>query len=306
VITSPFSGTISPGSTITVSGKVIGNLAQADVLQVGGQITTFNPATGDFSRSVTLGSSLVQFVAADVTSVALGTTKGDSIVVLRGTPWPIGERVPHAVFSRLNDSGLQAIKPLVAGALDDALDPAKIIGQSIADGTVCGFSTGEKTIEVVEAAGADTVQLQLTIHDFHAEVCGLSGLGCDVRFDADAVHVTAQGNLEADAVTNDLKLVDIDATGLFTNPTVEITGGFGLCNLAGRVEVPNGFRARCPSSSATPSPTSTSATRSALSASTSTATTERSPRTPPASPSRSTPTSPRSTPFPTLPSSPTP
>jgi hypothetical protein len=247
VITSPFSGTISPASAITVTGKVIGNLAQADVLQVGGQITTFDPATGNFARTVPLGSGLVQLVAADVTSAALGTTKGDSIVVLRGTPWPLDQRVPNAVFGRLNDSGLQAIESLVAGAIDEALSPSEFIGQTIADGTVCGFSTGEKTIQLLEAAGADTVELQITIHDFTAELCGVGPIDCNVRFDVDAVQVTAQGNLEDDPVTDDLELLDVEATALFENPTLEATGGLGFCNLAALlVEIPNGFQGQLP------------------------------------------------------------
>jgi hypothetical protein len=229
VITSPSSGTITNGSSVTVSGQVIGDLSEADILLVGGVATSFNPTTGAFSRSVPLTSDPVQFLEAEVQSIGLGTENTDSIVVLKGTAWPLGLRVPNANFNRLNDSGFNDVESIIQATLDGAFAPSEFIGDEAAGGTICEFSTGTKTVQA-EGAGANTAQAQISINTFHVKVCDIdTPLGdCDGTFNANNVTVTAQGNLEGVFVGPEQQLgITINNTSvIYTGTSGGLSGGF--------------------------------------------------------------------------------
>jgi len=230
VITSPTSGVITNGGSITLSGQVIGDLSEADVLLVAGQVTTFNPVSGAWSRSVTLTSDPVQFIEAEVQSITLGTQNTDSIVVLKGTAWPLGLRVPNANFNRLNDSGFNDVEGIIQGTLNDAFAPAEFIGDEAAGGTICEFSTGTKTVDA-EGAGANTVEARIQINNFHVKVCNIdTPLGdCDGTFDASTVRVTTQGNLEGvpPGGPDQVLGITISNTGvLYTGTSGDLSNGF--------------------------------------------------------------------------------
>lgn len=235
VITSPASGTITSGSSITISGQVVGDLAEADVLLVGGQVTSFNPTTGSFSRSVSLTSEPVQILEAEVQSIGLGTENTDSVVVLKGTAWPLGLRVPNANFNRLNDSGFADVSGIIAGQLDSAFAPSEFIGDEAAGGTICEFSTGTKSVQA-EGAGANTAQARISINNFHVKVCNIdTPLGdCDGTYNASNVTITAQGNLEGVFVGPEQQLgITINNTGvIYTGASGDLSGGF-FCDFIG-------------------------------------------------------------------------
>jgi hypothetical protein len=229
VITSPSSGTITNSSSITVSGQVIGDLSEADILLVGGVATSFNPSTGAFSRSVPLTTDPVQFLEAEVQSIGLGTENTDSIVVLKGTAWPLGLRVPNANFNRLNDSGFNDVESIIQDTLDDAFAPSEFLGDEAAGGTICEFSTGSKNVQA-EGAGANTAQAQISINSFHVKVCNIdTPFGdCDGTFNANNVTVTAQGNLEGVFVGPEQQLgITINNTSvIYTGTSGDLSGGF--------------------------------------------------------------------------------
>jgi hypothetical protein len=177
----------------------------------------------------------VQFVEAEVQSISLGTENTDSIVVLKGTAWPLGLRVPNANFNRLNDSGFNDIESIIQAALDDAFAPSEFLGDEAAGGTICEFSTGSKTVNA-EGAGANTAQAEISINSFHVKVCNIdTPLGdCDGTYNASNVKVTAQGNLEGVFVGPDQVLgITINNTGvIYTGASGDLSGGF-FCDFIG-------------------------------------------------------------------------
>jgi hypothetical protein len=235
VITSPASGTITSGSSVTISGQVVGDLAEADVLLVAGQVTSFNPSTGAFSRSVSLTSEPVQILEAEVQSIGLGTENTDSIVVLKGTAWPLNLRVPNANFNRLNDSGFNDVEGIIQAQLDSAFAPSEFIGDEAAGGTICEFSTGTKTVNA-EGAGANTAEARISINNFHVKVCNIdTPLGdCDGTYNASNVTITAQGDLEGTFVGPDQQLgITVNNTGvIYTGASGDLSGGF-FCDFIG-------------------------------------------------------------------------
>lgn len=221
VITSPTSGTVTGGGSITVSGQVFGDLTEADVLLVGGAVTSFDPGTGAFSRSVTLSSDPVQIVEASVESLGLGTTNTDSVVVLRGTALPLNVRVPDANFNRLNNTGFQNVSTLIASQLASEFDPSNFIGTEAGGGTITDFSTSSQGIAVF-GAGANTAQAEITINGFHVEVSGIDAvLGtCDAVYDASQVAITIQADLVGQLVAN-----VTNSAVVFTGASADLTGG---------------------------------------------------------------------------------
>lgn len=230
VITLPASGVITSGSSITVSGQVIGDLSAADVLLVGGQVTSFNPVSGSFSRTVSLGPGSVQTVEAEVHSIALGTTNTDSIVVLKGIAQPLALRVPDANFNRLNNSGFVDVSALMQQMLDPAFAPANFIGMSASGGTVTGFSTGTKTV-TASGAGLHTVQAAFSIDDMHVAVDDLGPFGvCSATFDASNVLITTQGDL-----VGQLQIAISGTTVTYTGVSADLNGALGLCDFIGEL-----------------------------------------------------------------------
>jgi len=221
LITSPTSGTVTGSSSITVSGQVFGDLAEADVLLVGGAVTTFDGITGAFSQSVTLSSDPVQFLEAEVQSLGLGTTNSDSVVVLRGTALPLNVRVPDANFNRLNNTGFQNVSAIIASELASQFDPSNFIGTSAGGGTITAFSTASQNINVF-GAGANTAQAEITINGFHVGVSGIDAvLGtCDAVYDASQVSITVQADLVGQLVASVTNTVVT-----FTGTSADLTGG---------------------------------------------------------------------------------
>lgn len=221
VIASPSSGTVTSASSITVSGQVFGDLAEADVLLVGGAVTSFDPVTGAFSRSVPLGSDPVQILEAEVQSLGLGTSKTDSVVVLRGTALPLASRVPDANFNRLNNSGFQNVSTLIQSELASQFDPSNFIGTAAGGGTISAFSTSSQSIDVF-GAGAHTAQAEIVIHGFHVEVSGVDAvLGtCDAVYDASQVAITVQADLVGQLVAS-----VTNTAVVFTGASADLTGG---------------------------------------------------------------------------------
>jgi hypothetical protein len=222
VITSPASGTITPASSITISGHLIGNLGAADALVVGGQLTTFNPTTGDFSRSVSLGAGSVHIIEASVQSLSLGTTNTDSVVVLEGTALPLSSRVPTANTNRMNNSGFAAASSLIEGTLNSFIDPSTIGNLPINGGHVCEFSLGTRSSSIF-GAGANTVEAEVSINNVHIKVCDFDiGIEhCDGTVDANNVSLVARADLVGQLQAN----VTSTQVG-FSGTSVDVGGGF--------------------------------------------------------------------------------
>jgi hypothetical protein len=222
IITSPPSGTITPGSSITVAGQVIGNLTAADVLLVAGSPVSFDGSTGLFSTSVPVGPQALNVIRATVQSISLGTSDTDSVVVLKGTALGLGSRVPGAQTNRMNNSGLAHARTLVKTQLDAALAPSNFIGTGAGGGTIDGFSIGSSSADIF-GGGANTVQLLLSLNNFHLHVRDISIFNCSATYDAQNIlvdaHVDLVGQLQASITTTQVT---------FTNDGGSIGGLCGL------------------------------------------------------------------------------
>jgi hypothetical protein len=224
LITAPPSGTITAGGSIGVAGQVIGNVAAADVLLLDGSPVAFDPMTGLFSTSVPIGPQAVNVIRATVESLTLGTSDTDSVVVLQGTALGLGSRVPGANSNRMNNSGLAHARSLVKTQLDQALAPSNFIGMGAGGGTIDAFSIGSSAADIF-GGGANTVQLTLSLDNFHLHVSGITFLGCTATYDAQNIlvdaHVDLVGQLQANITTTQVT---------FTNDDGSIGG---ICSLGG-------------------------------------------------------------------------
>lgn len=234
VIQSPVTGTITNAGSTTVSGVVIGDLTKASVLLVNGNVTSFNPTTGAFSTSVSLGSPAVQVVEAKVQSFGLGTEKRDTIIILKGTAWPLTSRVPDGNANRMNNTGLGAVRNLIMGELQSQLN---LVGQEVNGGTITQFSYGTIGVNIA-AIGTNSALLQLNLPNLSMRVEGVDsgflGITCDLNYTAQLVSISYNANIEPAAPDGDAltALTNSISTG-FTNDNAELTGGLGFCNLAG-------------------------------------------------------------------------
>ena len=227
VINAPTSGTITPAGSITISGQVLGNLPQADVLTVGGNATSFNPGTGAFSTSVSLGQT-VNVIDATVQSIGLGTSDTDSVVVMKGAALGLGSRVPTGNFNRLNNSGFIHVQSVIESKLDPAFAPSQFVGMSFGGHEVLGFSTGTKSATVV-GGGAHTVATTISINNLHLDAD--AGSGCTVHYDAANVTINAPADLLPDAMGDLSASVDpMNVQVTFLGDSASVSGGI-ICSI---------------------------------------------------------------------------
>ena len=237
VITSPASGIITNNSSITVQGQVIGDLANANLLVVGGQFTNFNPGNGAFSVSVPLTSDQVQIIDAFVQSFNLGTVGTDTVVVLKGPALSLGSRVQGANHNRLNNSGFGGVGSLVLGGLESQFSPSAFIGMQINGGTITEFSTGPFQSDL-HANGTNSVLVDINIPSFHLKLenidSGILGITCTLTYDASNVAIVYSANLEPKPPDgNGLTAYTNSIQTTFSNPNANLSGGFlGICSLA--------------------------------------------------------------------------
>ncbi|MCK6553990.1 hypothetical protein L6Q96_05330 [Candidatus Binatia bacterium] len=248
VIQSPATGTITGAGSIPLSGTIIGDLSKASVLLINGAATSFNPTTGEFSTTVPLGSSSVQVVEAKVQSFGLGTEKRDTIVVLKGTAWPLTSRVPDGNSNRINNTGLGAIRNLILGELQSQLN---LQGQEVNGGTITEFSYGTIGANIA-AIGTNSALLQIDLPNLSMTIEGVDsgflGITCDLEYDAQLVSIAYNANVEPLPPIGDGLTALTNSIGTtFVNDNAVLTGGLGICDLAGlivdvKAELQSAFR----------------------------------------------------------------
>jgi hypothetical protein len=234
-ITAPITGQITNNSSVTVTGKIIGDISKASVLLVGGSPVSFSPTTGDFSTSVALPSDGVHIIEATVQAFSLGTENRDSVVVLKGVALPLNQRVPDGNHNRLNNSGFSAISDLVLGGLDSQLN---LQGQVINGGTVTTFTHGTIT-STIGAIGANAAQITINLPNLHLVLSGIDsgilGITCDLDYTAQNVEIVYSANVEpgGSPLGNNLTAYTNSIQTIYTNDNASLSGGFlGICSLA--------------------------------------------------------------------------
>jgi hypothetical protein len=123
--------------------------------------------------------------------------------------------VPGANTNRMNNSGLAHARPLVKTQLDAALAPSNFIGTSAGGGTIDAFSIGSSSADIF-GGGANTVDLRLSLNDFHLHVSGISIFDCSATYDAQNIlvdaHVDLVGQLQASITDTQVTFTNDDGS----------------------------------------------------------------------------------------------
>jgi len=214
-IGSPAHGSFTTAGQVAVSGEVRGGgKLENIVLTVNGTAVPVNPDR-TWSTTVSLDTAEVfQPVLAEATNAA-GKLSRDRVVVHYGESRADGALSEESVALRLNDSGLDAVEPLVSGLVD--LDLATLLptGTTVIDG-FCAVDGG-----FLGCLGRVDVSVASPEPSF-------SSFGLDV----DSMSGFAAG----DVTVNDIRVdLDIDGSGVapscglrVTASQVSILGDYGL------------------------------------------------------------------------------
>lgn len=116
VIDSPANGFFTTAGSILVTGHYTTLPAGQVAVTINGvPASSLNQIARTFSHTVPLSQSLVfNPIRAVLTNTANGDTVSDRVVVIAGSSVLNGQHSPQSVAMRINDSGLDAIEPLVA------------------------------------------------------------------------------------------------------------------------------------------------------------------------------------------------
>jgi cysteine-rich repeat protein len=220
-IDAPTHGVFTTATSTVVSGHYTTlPVGTATVLVNGVPASTFNPIARTFSHTVSLSeASIFNPILVTLTNTLNGDQVRDRIVVIRGNSVADGAFSPMSVALRLNDSGLDAVEPLVAelagGGFDVGalLPPGSVITDSCFIDTFLGClgsarvtiaspapSTSGFTLGIDSKVGSvfgDIDILNLRI-DVNIEGSGLVP-NCGLRMTASALQLTGNYSLEPKA-----------------------------------------------------------------------------------------------------------
>ena len=220
-IDSPAHGAFSGAATALISGHYSAlPPGQVAVTVNGVPAASLNQTMRTFSHTVALDAGAVfNPVHVQVTNTANGDDVHDRIVVIAGASVADGAHSPQSVAMRMNDSGLDAIEPLVGGLAAGQLDLATILPS----GTEL---LNECFISIIGCWGRAAVRIANPSPSY-------SNLA--VAFDAKANAVF--GDISVDNLRID---VDIDGSGLvpdcglrLTADRLRLTGDYALQPQAG-------------------------------------------------------------------------
>lgn len=195
VIQTPVSGAILGTATATIQGQVLGNRALADDFRLNGVTVPFDAANGAFSVDLPIGPQALNLVTATVHSSVLGTTNTDTIVIFRGTAWPITASIPNANHNRLNRSGFTALQQVLQTQMATLLDRSHFVGQSMGGAEVTDFSVGA-TAAVVQPAAPQDLQVDLNVPSLRIDLKKkILGANCSIRITGSRVRLHADVDL---------------------------------------------------------------------------------------------------------------
>ena len=154
IITSPENGIFTQASSIEVQGFVTDIPPAQASLTVNG-VPVPVAGNGSFSTTVTLDAGdIFNPIRATVVDTVGGGTGHDRVVVIVGDSVADGDFSEESVALRLNDSGLDAIEPLVGDLAGEGLDLAELVpvGTVLVDDECfidAGVCLGSATVRVI-------------------------------------------------------------------------------------------------------------------------------------------------------------
>jgi hypothetical protein len=229
-IDSPSNGSFEASGSVTVTGRVIGTLSQVANVTVNGVSVLPLGGIGQYSRTVTLDTAAVfNPIVVEVTRTD-GRKVRDRVTVIAGQSVADGAVSEMGVGMRLNDTGLDAIEPLLGDLVD--LDLATLLpvntvlinNQCMID-TIFGC-TGRATVRVINpppsisgfGIGIDSltnvVDGDISVYNMAVDV-DIDGSGlvpdCGLHLTAAQTNIDGDYALSADSV--DPSNVDVNQTG---------------------------------------------------------------------------------------------
>jgi hypothetical protein len=111
-IDSPVHGIFTQSTSIGVTGHVLNPVA-GEVVSVNGVMVTVQP-DNSFSTTITLSTSAIfNPILAELSVAATGYVTRARVVVISGAAIADGSYSPHSIALRLNDSGFNAVEPVL-------------------------------------------------------------------------------------------------------------------------------------------------------------------------------------------------
>jgi cysteine-rich repeat protein len=128
-IDGPAHGTFTTSATTLINGHYTTLPAGVTAITVNGTpASSVNTATRTFSHTVTLnGAAVLNPIRVTLTNTANGNAVDDRVVVIAGPSVADGALSPESVALRMNDTGIDAIEPLVSDLAAGEFDFATLV-----------------------------------------------------------------------------------------------------------------------------------------------------------------------------------
>ena len=234
-IDAPTNGTFTTASTVTVNGHVVNGDPAAITLHVNGAAVPLAP-DGTFTTNLPLDPALIYNpITADIVQAGPGRVDSDRVVVIAGDSVQEGDFSDKAIALHINNSGLDALEPVVSGLVDLDIATLMPVGTVVTNDPPAKITSPSPSIsdfKVDFAADQDQVNAVISLHDFKmtldvtAPVVG----HCNLKLTADSVAMTGAFSLAPDAMTP--SKVDVTQVGDVTTTFVGFNHDFttGACS----------------------------------------------------------------------------
>ena len=225
VIQSPSNGLFSNAASTTMTGKVI-NPVPGEVVTVNGTAVTVQ-GDNTFTASIPLNAAAIfNPILAELTVPATGFATRDRIVVIKGQSIADGSYSPQSIAMRINDSGFDAIEPILPTLVN--IDLAALIppGTTLIS-NYCAIDGGflgcllrvnvvsryahidSFTVNVDAMTGFVAADITLNHIKVDADITG--GISCGIELTANAAYI--HGNYDLVPLASDPSSIDVNQTG---------------------------------------------------------------------------------------------
>jgi len=195
-LTSPVHGVFTQSNSIGVQGQVTASPISSVSLTINGNPVAIQP-NGTFATTIPLDAQIIfNEVRAVLTQTATGYKVRDRRVVIVGPSNPYGGTVPQSVGLRINDSGFDALEPVLTSLVNFDIDSLMPVGTVVIQ-DLCIQDSFLGCIGHLDKA---------TVQD-----SSLGGFGIDI----DSMTNFVAGDIRLDNLFVDLR-VDLTITGIPT------------------------------------------------------------------------------------------
>jgi cysteine-rich repeat protein len=233
-VDSPANGTFTTAASAAITGHYTAlPPGQGQVLINGVPASSVNPFTRTFSHTVPLDQTAIfNPVHARLVNLANGDDLHDRVTVIAGPSVADGDLAPQSVAMRMNDSGIDAIEPLVSDLAAGQFDLATLVptGTEIlpwkcyfqfiwcwagASAAIGSPAPSFDHVSFAADANPGSVAADITLDNLRIDI-QIDGTGlvsdCGLRLTANALKLKGDYTLEPDA--HDPSFVDVNLASL--------------------------------------------------------------------------------------------